>query len=136
MDDLTKQIITDSAILVTKTAELQDQAKTAAQKNANLEKQATDLALQVSGLQKAATDTTEKIASAAQALLQPYVDRQVVTADKVAAALELIRQDPSQVVDVIGKIANAATAQQIGGGDTSKEADGEKIDPIEAFAMR
>ena len=134
MDPLTQQIITDSAALVSKTAELQDLVTASEQKTAMLEKQATDLALQVSSLQKSAIDTTEKIASAAKELLQPYVDRQVVTSEKVAAALELIRQDPSQVVEVIGKIANAATAQQIGGGDEHKDA-GAKLDPIEAFAM-
>jgi ElaB/YqjD/DUF883 family membrane-anchored ribosome-binding protein len=124
-------IIQDAAQLVQKTAELQAMVDTIPQ----LEKQAADLALEVARLQKVSTDLSASIVQEAQTMLQPYIDRQVLTTEKVAAALDLIRQDPAQVVGVLGKIAASATAQQVGAPGGDKTVADVQQDPIAAFAM-
>lgn len=129
---LIHSILTDSAALVQKTAQLQEEAD----KVPALAKQAGDLAVEVGRLNKEASDLKGRVRTQIEKVGRRFVDRGVLPEEKLATFVIMIENDPAQVVEVMEKIANEATAVQIGaGGD--KEASGEtQADPIEAFAMR
>ena len=129
---LQQQIINDSTLLLAKTAELTERAA----KIPELEKQAGDLALEVARLNKEAGELRTRLSDQVQKAAARFVERGVLTQDKVAQFVQLIEQDPAQIVEVMDKIAGEATVQSLGGpsGDSTKLAEGAG-DPLENFCM-
>lgn len=138
-----REIITDSAALLEKTAAL---AETAAK--------VPELESKVAALEGTITEREQKIASDSQKIaaydqmvvkmtgrIEKFAEGLVthgsLTKEKLASFVARVSADPSQIVDVMEKLAQNMQVSQLGGGegeDNSKTA-GDKGDPISKFAL-
>lgn len=138
MDPLTKEIATDAALLVQKTAGLVEQVgriPALEKQAADSAKQAQDSAALAGRLAKESADMRAKVRGEIEKVAARFVERGSLDKEKVAAFVQMIEDDPSQVVAVMEKIATEATAQQLGVGGGEDAAAG-ALDPIELFASQ
>jgi polyhydroxyalkanoate synthesis regulator phasin len=128
--EIVKQIIRDSAALLEKTAELSEQAEQVPE----LKQKVATLASQNASMLKSANDLSSSLAARVEKFADRLVEHGTLNKEHKTAFVEAVRQDPTQIVDVMEKLASQSSIQEIGQG--GKAASSEKTtDPIVQFAM-
>jgi hypothetical protein len=128
--DAVKAVLNESAALVDASVELEKHATDLEQKNASLTKQAAASAAEVTRLNKVASDFTTAVREGATKTAE-YLVARGFTMDK-QAFIDRLSANPLEMFGVIEKVANQATAPQLGAGDESAAA-ASSLDPIERF---
>lgn len=135
--NIVKQIIQDSAELLSKTAELADQAAEVPP----LKQKIAELSNQNASLLRSAAESEQALVSRIEKFANNLVELGTLTQEKVASFVNIIKNDPTQIIDVMEKIGKQASSSVLDPGSpvsempsgslTSKEAS----DPIVKFAM-
>lgn len=132
-EEVIQAIVRDSADLLQKTAALRDELDSIQQKNASLETELEETRKKVAE----AKIESENLKTALLEKLEPFADRLVqhgsLSPEKKVAFIEIIRDDPSQFVDVVEKLSSSSHVDEMGHPSGKKSASVEK-DPIGEFA--
>lgn len=129
--NIIKQVVRDSAELLAKTAELTDQI----QELTPLKQKVAELSNQNASLVKAAAASSATIVERVEKFAQRLVEHGTLTKENKVAFVDVIRSDPSQLVDVMEKLASQSSVNEIGSGNGNKTAKEDEADPIVRFAM-
>lgn len=130
--ELVESLIKDSAELLSKTAQLEEDLK----KLPELEQKVASLAAQVVSTNKVAEDMKQRIRTRVEKTAARLVETGSLSPENVPTFLKMIEQDPSQVVDVLEKWADERTAVQAGSGSNEKVGGLDKPrDPFTEFCL-
>jgi len=121
------QITQDSALVLTKNAELTDKVIPSLQQKLGISEQ------KVAELEKTAEQKQAALRSEMEKLADLWVDRGILKSEKKAALVDMIVNDPSKGLPALEKIASQAGAVQFG--NASGEAVLDQVsDPIVRWA--
>lgn len=135
--EIVKQIIKDSAELLSKTAELADQAAEVPP----LKQKVAELSNQNASLLKTAAESEKALVERIEKFANNLVELGTLTKEKVADFVTIIKRDPTQIIDVMEKIGKQASSSILDPGSPVSEASSagltskEASDPIVRFAM-